>query len=51
MDTEFSNRLTGNGYTCLLKLVQVKRQMGRRLVRFFALMLTNKNLVDNASVP
>ncbi|WP_411810756.1 T9SS-dependent M36 family metallopeptidase [Chryseobacterium scophthalmum] len=44
-----SNRLTGNGYTCLLKSAS-KEQMGEGWSDFFALMLTNKP-GDNASVP
>ncbi|REC41558.1 metalloprotease [Chryseobacterium sp. 5_R23647] len=43
-----SNRLTGNGYTCLLKSAS-KEQMGEGWSDFFALMLTNKP-GDNASV-
>lgn len=44
-----SNRLTGNGYTCLLKS-QSKEQMGEGWSDFFALMLTNSP-TDNANVP
>jgi hypothetical protein len=44
-----SNRLTGNGYTCLLKSAS-KEQMGEGWSDFFALMLTNKP-GDNAGVP
>ena len=44
-----SNRLTGNGYTCLLKS-QSKEQMGEGWSDFFALMLTNSTN-DNANVP
>ncbi|MFL9833260.1 T9SS-dependent M36 family metallopeptidase [Chryseobacterium terrae] len=44
-----SNRLTGNGYTCLLKSAS-KEQMGEGWSDFFALMLTNKP-GDNANVP
>ncbi|GAA5090939.1 T9SS-dependent M36 family metallopeptidase [Chryseobacterium ginsengisoli] len=44
-----SNRLTGNGYTCL-QYTQSKEQMGEGWSDFFALMLTNK-AGDNASVP
>ncbi|WP_170835687.1 T9SS-dependent M36 family metallopeptidase [Chryseobacterium wanjuense] len=44
-----SNRLTGNGYTCL-QYTQSKEQMGEGWSDFFALMLTNKS-GDNASVP
>lgn len=44
-----SNRLTGNGSTCLLKS-QSKEQMGEGWSDFFALMLTNRP-GDNASVP
>ncbi|AYM99492.1 T9SS-dependent M36 family metallopeptidase [Chryseobacterium sp. 3008163] len=44
-----SNRLTGNGFTCLLKS-QSKEQMGEGWSDFFALMLTNR-LGDNANVP
>lgn len=36
-----SNRLTGNGYTCLLKSAS-KEQMGEGWSDFFALMLTNQ---------
>jgi len=43
-----SNRLTGNGSTCLVSS-QSKEQMGEGWSDFFALMLTNK-LGDNASV-
>lgn len=43
-----SNRLTGNGYTCLLKSAS-KEQMGEGWSDFFALMLTNKP-GDNANV-
>ncbi len=44
-----SNRLTGNGYTCLLKSAS-KEQMGEGWSDFFALMLTNKP-GDNANIP
>lgn len=44
-----SNRLTGNGYTCLLKSAS-KEQMGEGWSDFFALMLTNKP-GDDAGVP
>jgi len=44
-----SNRLTGNGYTCLLKSAS-KEQMGEGWSDFFALMLINKP-GDNANVP
>ncbi|WPO83909.1 T9SS-dependent M36 family metallopeptidase [Chryseobacterium sp. JJR-5R] len=44
-----SNRLTGNGYSCL-QASQSKEQMGEGWSDFFALMLTNKP-GDNASVP
>ncbi len=44
-----SNRLTGNGYTCLLKS-QSKEQMGEGWSDFFALMLTNSPN-DNANIP
>nr|WP_314497297.1 T9SS-dependent M36 family metallopeptidase [uncultured Chryseobacterium sp.] len=44
-----SNRLTGNGFTCLLKS-QSKEQMGEGWSDFFALMLTNSPN-DNANVP
>jgi extracellular elastinolytic metalloproteinase len=44
-----SNRLTGNGSTCLVSSVS-KEQMGEGWSDFFALMLTNKP-GDNASVP
>ncbi|MCD0456531.1 T9SS-dependent M36 family metallopeptidase [Chryseobacterium sp. LC2016-27] len=44
-----SNRLTGNGYTCLLRSAS-KEQMGEGWSDFFALMLTNKP-GDNANVP
>lgn len=44
-----SNRLTGNGSTCLLKS-QSKEQMGEGWSDFFALMLTNRP-GDNANVP
>ncbi|MDF2934605.1 MAG: C-terminal target protein [Chryseobacterium sp.] len=44
-----SNRLTGNGYTCLLKS-QSKEQMGEGWSDFFALMLTNSP-DDNANIP
>jgi hypothetical protein len=44
-----SNRLTGNGYSCL-QYPQSKEQMGEGWSDFFALMLTNK-AGDNASVP
>ncbi|MBW7674964.1 T9SS-dependent M36 family metallopeptidase [Chryseobacterium chendengshani] len=44
-----SNRLTGNGSTCLLKS-QSKEQMGEGWSDFFALMLTNSP-GDNANVP
>ncbi|MCY0977550.1 T9SS-dependent M36 family metallopeptidase [Chryseobacterium wangxinyae] len=44
-----SNRLTGNGYTCLLKS-QSKEQMGEGWSDFFSLMLTNSPN-DNANVP
>lgn len=44
-----SNRLTGDGYACLLKS-QSKEQMGEGWSDFFALMLTNKP-GDNANVP
>jgi len=44
-----SNRLTGNGYTCLLKSAS-KEQMGEGWSDFFALMLTNSP-TDNATVP
>ncbi|RZJ48868.1 MAG: T9SS type A sorting domain-containing protein, partial [Chryseobacterium sp.] len=44
-----SNRLTGNGFTCLLKS-QSKEQMGEGWSDFFALMLTNSP-ADNANVP
>ncbi|WP_231433738.1 MULTISPECIES: T9SS-dependent M36 family metallopeptidase [unclassified Chryseobacterium] len=44
-----SNRLTGNGSTCLSSSVS-KEQMGEGWSDFFALMLTNKP-GDNASVP
>jgi hypothetical protein len=43
-----SNRLTGNGSTCLVSS-QSKEQMGEGWSDFFALMLTNKS-GDNASV-
>lgn len=43
-----SNRLTGNGYSCLSSS-QSKEQMGEGWSDFFALMLTNKP-GDNASV-
>jgi hypothetical protein len=43
-----SNRLTGNGYTCL-QYTQSKEQMGEGWSDFFAMMLTNK-AGDNASV-
>ncbi|WP_449399608.1 M36 family metallopeptidase [Chryseobacterium wanjuense] len=43
-----SNRLTGNGYTCL-QYTQSKEQMGEGWSDFFAMMLTNKP-GDNASV-
>ncbi|WP_312089364.1 T9SS-dependent M36 family metallopeptidase [Chryseobacterium sp.] len=44
-----SNRLTGNGFTCL-SAVQSKEQMGEGWSDFFALMLTNSP-GDSASVP
>jgi hypothetical protein len=44
-----SNRLTGNGSTCLVSSVS-KEQMGEGWSDFFALMLTNRP-GDNASVP
>lgn len=44
-----SNRLTGNGSTCLLKS-QSKEQMGEGWSDFFALMLTNRP-GDDANVP
>lgn len=44
-----SNRLTGNGYTCLLKSAS-KEQMGEGWSDFFALMLTNKP-GDNENIP
>jgi len=44
-----SNRLTGNGYTCLLKSAS-NEQMGEGWSDFFALMLTNKP-GDDPSVP
>lgn len=44
-----SNRLTGDGYTCLDPSVD-KEQMGEGWSDFFAVMLTNK-AGDNASVP
>lgn len=44
-----SNRLTGDGYACLLKS-QSKEQMGEGWSDFFALMLSNKP-GDNANVP
>ncbi|MDR6158089.1 extracellular elastinolytic metalloproteinase [Chryseobacterium sp. SLBN-27] len=44
-----SNRLTGNGYSCL-QTSQSREQMGEGWSDFFALMLTNKP-GDNASVP
>lgn len=44
-----SNRLTGNGSTCLLKY-QSKEQMGEGWSDFFALMLTNRP-GDDANVP
>ncbi len=44
-----SNRLTGNGYSCL-SYVNSREQMGEGWSDFFALMLTNK-AGDNASVP
>ncbi|MCU7613284.1 T9SS-dependent M36 family metallopeptidase [Chryseobacterium sp. GMJ5] len=44
-----SNRLTGNGSTCLVSS-QSKEQMGEGWSDFFALMLTNRP-GDNASVP
>lgn len=43
-----SNRLTGNGYSCLVSSAD-KEQMGEGWSDFFALMLTNKP-GDNASV-
>ncbi|MBB6369378.1 T9SS-dependent M36 family metallopeptidase [Chryseobacterium shigense] len=44
-----SNRLTGNGYTCLSSSSS-KEQMGEGWSDFFALMVTNRP-GDNASVP
>ncbi|WP_415326468.1 T9SS-dependent M36 family metallopeptidase [Chryseobacterium sp. MMS23-Vi53] len=44
-----SNRLTGNGYSCL-SYANSREQMGEGWSDFFALMLTNK-AGDNASVP
>jgi len=44
-----SNRLTGDGYSCL-QASQSREQMGEGWSDFFALMLTNKS-GDNASVP
>ncbi|MGG5210364.1 T9SS-dependent M36 family metallopeptidase [Chryseobacterium sp. MIQD13] len=44
-----SNRLTGNGYTCLSSSAS-KEQMGEGWSDFFALMLTNRP-GDNASIP
>ena len=44
-----SNRLTGNGFTCLSSSTS-KEQMGEGWSDFFALMLTNRP-GDNASVP
>lgn len=44
-----SNRLTGNGFSCLSSSVS-KEQMGEGWSDFFALMLTNRP-GDNASVP
>lgn len=44
-----SNRLTGNGFTCLLKS-QSKEQMGEGWSDFFSLMLTNRPN-DNANIP